>query len=247
MTLKLEAIRKGRTTGLEVIRVLVLSVARDRTAGAVAGESERDERRSAVIGVVVGLLLLAVGGWIGVRTLGSDNAPDGVAELLVDARQDLADGHPEDAHSTLTELIGRASGDPIVLAELYVERSFALSELGRHEEAIEDATAAIDLDPDAPVLLAQAYVNRSWDLAVLGRSGEAVADATRAIVIDSGDPVVVAQAHLHRSFAMSDLGRIDQAVADAEAVVMILPVDHELRITAEEWLGFLRGDTPRGP
>ena len=57
----------------------------------------------------------------------------------------------------------------------YLIRSIAV-QLERVEEAIADATAAIDLQPDDIDILAQAYVNRSIALSILQRTDEAVAD-----------------------------------------------------------------------
>ncbi|MCZ6518259.1 MAG: hypothetical protein O6853_00550, partial [Actinobacteria bacterium] len=61
-----------------------------------------------------------------------------------------------------------------------MNRSIALSTLERVEEAVADATAAIDLQPSIDILGA-AYVSRSVDLIVLDRVKEAVADVTAAI------------------------------------------------------------------
>ena len=57
-----------------------------------------------------------------------------------------------------------------------MSRSIALSELGSVEEAVADATAAIDLQPDDIDILAAAYVGRSVDLDALGRTDEAAAE-----------------------------------------------------------------------
>ncbi len=57
-----------------------------------------------------------------------------------------------------------------------MNRSIALSTLERVEEAVADATAAIDLQPDDIDILAQAYVNRSIALSTLERTDDAAAD-----------------------------------------------------------------------
>jgi len=62
-----------------------------------------------------------------------------------------------------------------------VNRSIAVSQLERVEEAVADATAAIDLQPSIDIL-AQAYVNRSIALSTLEKTDDAAADLR--IVLD---------------------------------------------------------------
>ena len=103
----------------------------------------------------------------------------------------------------------------------YLIRSVAV-QLERVEEAIADATAAIDLQPDVEILAA-AYVSRSVDLILLERTDEAIADVTAAIDLQPDDIDILAQAYVNRSIALSTLQRTDDAIADLRIVLELLP------------------------
>ncbi|MCZ6567127.1 MAG: tetratricopeptide repeat protein, partial [Actinobacteria bacterium] len=62
------------------------------------------------------------------------------------------------------------------LARAHLDRGSALSELGRLEEAVADATAAIDLEPGNTDTLARGHFVRAFVSSELGRTDEAVAD-----------------------------------------------------------------------
>jgi tetratricopeptide (TPR) repeat protein len=118
------------------------------------------------------------------------------------------------AVTALAQVIELEPSDTDLLALAYVNRSTALSQLERAEEAFADATAAIDLQPDDIEILAAAYVSRSVDLILLERTDEAVADATAAIDLQPDNIDTLAQAYVNRSIALSKLGRLGDAAAD---------------------------------
>jgi hypothetical protein len=118
-----------------------------------------------------------------------------------------------------------------------VNRSSAVLNLGRPDEAEADATAAIALEPD-PEALAVAYVNRSSAVLTLGRPDEAEADATAAIALEP-DPETLARAYLYRFTAHQHLGRDDEAKANLVTVTRLLPSTHALHVLALEILGGL--------
>ncbi|MCZ6737642.1 MAG: hypothetical protein O7B77_06665 [Actinobacteria bacterium] len=74
-----------------------------------------------------------------------------------------------------------------------MNRSIVVSTLERVEEAVSDATAAIDLQPSIDILAA-AYVSRCVDLILLDRVEEAVADVTAAIDLQPDDIDILGQA-----------------------------------------------------
>ena len=97
-----------------------------------------------------------------------------------------------------------------ILATAYLNRSFALSDLGRFSAAIDDATRAIELEPDGVNILAAAYVIRSaaWG----DRYEEALSDDDAAIALQP-NVGILAEAHFNRSIHLSGLGREDEAKA----------------------------------
>src|SRR5690242_20536654 len=63
----------------------------------------------------------------------------------------------------------------------YVNRSWAHMDKGLHDNAVADATKAIEINPQ----LALGYVNRAGALLNKGENDRAIADASRAIAIDA--------------------------------------------------------------
>ncbi len=137
------------------------------------------------------------------------------------------EGRFGEAVTAFGQVIEIEPSDTELLALAYANRSTALSQLERIEEAVADATAAIDLQPSSDILAA-AYVSRSVDLILLDRVEEAVADVTAAIDLQPDDIDILAQAYVNRSIALSTLERTDEAVADLRMVLDLLPPTHEL-------------------
>ena len=73
-------------------------------------------------------------------------------------------------------MIDLEPGDTDTLARAHLNRSLALVQLGRLEEALADATAVIDLEPGNVEGLARGHFVRAFVLVELGRTDEAVAD-----------------------------------------------------------------------
>ncbi len=97
----------------------------------------------------------------------------------------------------------RLNGD---LAEAYVYRGMAFTDLGKYDRAVADYTTAISLNPDN----AQAYNNRAYAYIKLERYNEAVADCGMAIRNDPHYP----SAFNNRGIAYYGLGRINEALSD---------------------------------
>jgi len=68
-------------------------------------------------------------------------------DLLNNATTALDEGRWGDAEATLTELIDLSPEDVDTLALAYVNRAFALGNLGRFEEAEPDLRALVELLP----------------------------------------------------------------------------------------------------
>ena len=130
-------------------------------------------------------------------------------------------GRPEAAVALFTEAIEL---DP-ALVEAYVNRALALVALGRFDEALDDATNAIELEPGDVNLLARAYAIRSGTLGALGRFDESLDDATKAIELEPSDVNVLAQAYVNRSAALAVLGRFDESLDAATKAIELEPSD----------------------
>ena len=131
----------------------------------------------------------------------------------------------------------------------HIARGMRYDEIGRHERAIEEFLAAMELDPDnveALAHLAAAY-------GALGRFGEADAAIERAIHLDPinlqarvGEAVLTfrkglyaaaevqlkgicernpahGQAHFYRGEALNRLGRVDEALQTMERTIQLQP------------------------
>jgi tetratricopeptide (TPR) repeat protein len=96
------------------------------------------------------------------------------------------------------------------------------------EDAVADATTAIDLQPGDTDTLATAYLNRSAALGRSGREEEAIVNATAAIDLEPNNINDLAQAHMNRSIALGEIGRTDEAVVDLQTVLQVLPPTHAL-------------------
>jgi tetratricopeptide (TPR) repeat protein len=104
------------------------------------------------------------------------------------------------------------------LSAVYSARGFALGCLDRLDEAIEDCTRAIEIDPtrkdaEAQETLARALLGR-------GRHDEALEMCARAIMIDPRR----ARLRVLRGYILHNLGRREEAVAACEEAVAINPI-----------------------
>ena len=91
----------------------------------------------------------------------------------------------------------------------WTNRAAALANLGRLEEAIADATRAIELEPQDVNLLSRAFTIRSFAHANLDRLEESLDDATKAIEIHPKDIDLLARAYINRAFVLGELGRVE--------------------------------------
>jgi serine/threonine protein kinase/lipoprotein NlpI len=105
-------------------------------------------------------------------------------------------------------------------AVMHGQRADAFSVLGRHKEAEEAYTAAIEREPQ----YAAWWHNRGLEKCSLGRFAEALGDANRAVELDPD----FAYAYLGRARAQAGLGRMDQALADYARALELSPADVEI-------------------
>ena len=92
-------------------------------------------------------------------------------------------------------------------AQYHLERGIAYAKLGRLEEAIQDFTSAISLDPESSAL----YYNRGTAYAKRGSFSEAIDDLSKAISL-STEPN--ADYYMNRGNVLNKLGRLDEGERD---------------------------------
>jgi tetratricopeptide (TPR) repeat protein len=92
-------------------------------------------------------------------------------------------------------------------AEILQQRANSYAKLGRFEEAIQDITSAILMDPKSAIL----YYNRGTAYAKRGSFSEAIADLSKAISL-STEPN--ADYYMNRGNALKKLGRLDAGERD---------------------------------
>jgi serine/threonine protein kinase/lipoprotein NlpI len=103
---------------------------------------------------------------------------------------------------------------------MHAQRALALSALGRHKEAEEAFTAAIEREPQD----AAWWHDRGLEKCSLGRFAEALGDANRAVEL--GPDFVYA--YVGRARAQAGLGRLDRALADYAQALKLAPGDIEI-------------------
>jgi len=125
-----------------------------------------------------------------------------------------------------TQVLGDASEKTEIRATAHVRRGLALVEQGKHDEAMRDYDAGIDLDPKD----ALAYNNR----AILWREKKeldrAIADLTKAIGINpmpnaegvGGGPINL---HFNRGIMLHQKGDFERAMADYNRAIELDPKD----------------------
>ncbi|MGH7579886.1 MAG: tetratricopeptide repeat protein, partial [Gemmatimonadales bacterium] len=90
-----------------------------------------------------------------------------------------------------------------------------LSAMGRHEEALQQATTARALDPLSPII--QTWVGLRYYFA--GKNEEAIAEHLKALDLDRD----FAPAHWHLGWAYAQTGRFEESVAEAEKALALDP------------------------
>jgi tetratricopeptide (TPR) repeat protein len=129
---------------------------------------------------------------------------------------------------------------------LLVYRAEVYGAMGRNDEAIDDATNAIDASTAVSAdsidgtrvttseLLARAHITRGATLGQAGQSEDALKDLTSAIELAPQDNYRLATAHLMRAMVYYDLYRDAEAGADLQRVTILVPPDDELHRMAIE-------------
>jgi hypothetical protein len=95
-------------------------------------------------------------------------------------------------------------------ADLLQQRAIAFAKLGRLEEAIQDLTSAISMDPKSTTL-ATLYYNRGTAYAKRGSFSEAIDDLSKAISLSTKPD---ADHYMNRGNALKKLGRFDEGERD---------------------------------
>jgi tetratricopeptide (TPR) repeat protein len=104
--------------------------------------------------------------------------------------------------------------DP-ALAAAYLNRSLSHSNLDQQQQAIDDATKAIELNPS----YAMAYQNRALAHRRLGNFQAAIADLNVAIQLDPNDP----DPYYNRGLSRYDLGEIQGTIEDFNRAIELRP------------------------
>ncbi len=103
------------------------------------------------------------------------------------------------------------------LGELYNFRGLTKDILEKSEEAIDDYTEAIKLNPQ----YAKAYLNRGVAKYVIGKHEDAIADYNQAIEFNPKD----ANIYTNRGATKDDLGKHEDAIADFNQAIEFNPKD----------------------
>ena len=148
--------------------------------------------------------------------------------LMKSARKSLDDSDFERTIADYTAAIERKPDNKVRLAEAYNGRGVAKFRLGRHQEAIEDCTKAMDfcsevirLDPKN----ATAWNYRGFAKVSLSHHQEAIEDCTKAIEINPADKNVLSSAYNNRGAAKYGLGRHEEAITDCTKAIGLKPAD----------------------
>jgi len=97
--------------------------------------------------------------------------------------------------------------------EWYLQQGSNFIEQGRYDEAIEQYTRAIELNPNLP----HAYNNRAYVYLIKRQYDLAIAECNRAIELDSS----FAMAYINRALAYKGQGKKEEALADLEKSVTL--------------------------
>jgi len=194
----------------------------------------------AAVGVFVAVAIAAVAAL--------NSSPDGgAAKAAYDTGSSMVDGEQwEEAVTAFNEVIALEPEDGELLAVTYLDRSYALLQLGQMDGVVADATMVITLEPDDLLVLVTAYVNRWWGSAWIGRPGvtalqreareSARDDANTAFDLSEGDAYLTALALQARSVAHSYLGDFSEAVTDALAAETLQPsFSYEVSYALLDW------------
>ena len=100
-------------------------------------------------------------------------------------------------------------------AEAYSNRGIAYAKLNKHEQAIEDFSKAIALNPN----LAEAYSNRGLTYAELNKHERAIEDYDRTIELNPN----YAKAYYNRGIAYAKLNKHERAIEDYGKAIALNP------------------------
>ena len=176
------------------------------------------------------------------------NETDDVARAYVNRSISMREmGNPENALADLTAALN-LNPEIDVRIGAFMFRSEIFGEQARHDEAIDDATAAIDasgmgtselIDGTRTTrneLVGRAHLVRGVSCGTIGQSEAALEDLTVAIELLSGGDSRLASAHFARGLVFYDLYRDPEAVTDLEQVTILVPSSDERHQAAVELL-----------
>jgi protein O-GlcNAc transferase len=129
-------------------------------------------------------------------------------------------------------LIAQAIAISPGVAQAHANLGYALSTLGRFEDALASYDTAVALKPD----FADAHYSRGIVLDALKRAEEAVASFDAAIRFKPGH----AAAHTSRGIVLYDLGRLDEALASYDSAIASAPEDANVHYNRGNALAALR-------
>lgn len=114
-----------------------------------------------------------------------------------------------------TSLIERLDRPPEDAARAYKNRGGAYAEIGKHDKAIADFTAALKLNPD----YALAFAGRGESELAKGDFGGAIADYTETVRLKPNYPA----SFVSRGYAYLVKGDLDRAIADFSDALRLAP------------------------
>jgi lipoprotein NlpI len=163
----------------------------------------------------------AIGGVIAVNKSAiksADASAQGFPQRLLDLRQETV------KKTTETIASGKLAGSD--LAEAYCLRGSALGDLGRHDEALQDANEAVRLAPNSTSPL----TCRAEFYFTTGQFEKSIADYSKAISLGATDALAFRGRGVSRFYA----GRLEEAGADLAKADEI--ADQETRTYCDIWL-----------
>ena len=139
-------------------------------------------------------------------------APSSAATVAVAAYAALSNGDAAKSVSLFTQAIESRELAPESLANAFLNRALAYQTLGKPQNAVDDYSAALNLDAMPSDLRARALYNRGLAQQKLAKPAMAIEDFTSALLVDSS----FSHAYLARANALRDSGQYLFSISDYE-------------------------------
>lgn len=160
-------------------------------------------------------------------------SPAALAQTLDQARADCMAADPETKIKGCTADIQSGQETRANLAVAFNNRAAALDAKGLHDQAISDATQALEINPD----YASAFNERAWAYHGKGQDRLGLPDAERAVQLAPNDPYSLET----RAEIFEALGERARAVADYRAALALAPDMRPARIGLDRMEGRAAG------